>query len=119
MWEPVLKTDIAAPSTRVLGLLRDRRVVQYWDPARVLSADMVRSANEDPARYGLEGPLPPDFIAWDVVAVFAKAARWDRDLPAPAYYGTPVVDSIDAARKALAAELAGAPAATGRAVQLR
>ena len=52
VWEPVLKTDIAAPLTRVLGLLDDERVVQYWDPDRVISTELVRSVNETPARYG-------------------------------------------------------------------
>ena len=101
VWEPVLKTDVAAPLTGVLGLLKDRRVIQYWDPDLVLSADLVRAANGDPARYGLEEPFPPGFIAWDLVAVFGKSARWEGDLPVPAYYGGPVVDVIEETRKAL------------------
>jgi hypothetical protein len=101
VWEPVLKSDIAPPLTRVLGLLQDRRVKQYWDPGRVVSADFVRSVNEAPARYGFDGALPPDFVAWDLVAVFAPAARWDPDLPVPSYSGGPVVGSIDAARIAI------------------
>ena len=101
VWEPVLKTDFAPPLSRVLGLIQDRRVSQYWDPRRVLSDDLVRSVNEDQARYSLEEKLPPDFIAWDVVAVFGKASRWETDLPPPAYYGGPVAHVVDDARKAL------------------
>lgn len=112
VWEPVLRSDIAPPVTQVLGLLRDRRVAQYWDPNRVLSTDLVRSVNEDPARYGREEKLPPGFIAWDLVAVFGRSAHWERDLPAPAYYGGPVMDSIDAARKAVADALNVEPAPT-------
>ena len=111
VWEPVLKSDIAAPFSRVLGLLHDRRVRQYWDPQRVISVDLVRSVNDDPARYRREDKLPPSFISWDVVAVFAKSAHWDRDLPVPVYYGGPVVESIEATRKAIADELTSA--ATG------
>jgi thiol-disulfide isomerase/thioredoxin len=89
VWEPVLKTDIAAPLTRVLGLLGDRRVAQYWDPGRVVSEDLIRSSNSDPARYGLNEALPPGFVVWDAVLVFARSAHWDHNLPVPVYYGGP------------------------------
>jgi hypothetical protein len=112
VWEPVLESDIAAPATRVLGLLGDRRVSQYWDPDQVVSADLVRSVNEDLARYRREEKFPPSFVAWDFVAVFAKSAHWERDLPVPVYYGGPVVEAIDATRTSLAVELAAAPATT-------
>jgi hypothetical protein len=106
IWEPVLKTDIAAPMSRILRLVDDGRAAQYWDPDRTVSADILRAVNGDPARYGLDEALPPDFIVWDVVAVFAGSDRWETDLPTPAYYGGPVVDVIDAAKKAIIAELA-------------
>ena len=112
VWEPVLKTDIGAPVSRVLGLLEDRRVTQYWDPGRVISTDLIRSVNENPKKYGLEEQLPPDFIAWDVVAVFANSAHWERDLPTPAHYDGPVVQAIESTRKAIADELAVRPGAT-------
>ena len=112
VWEPVLKSDLAAPLTPILGLLQDRRVTQYWDPKRVISADLVRSVNEDPARYRIEGKLPPGFVSWDVVAVFSRSAHWERDLPVPVYYGGPVVRAIDATRRAITAELAAGPATT-------
>jgi hypothetical protein len=105
VWEPVIYSDIGPPLTRVLRLLDDRRVAQYWDPERVLSADVVRAVNVDPARYGFEEALPPDFIAWDVVAVFPKSAHWEGGLPVPAYYGGPVVRVVGAARDAIAGEL--------------
>ena len=111
VWEPALKTDVASSLSDVLTLLDDPRVTQYWDPGRVVSNDLVRSVNEDPARYGRRDPLPPDFIAWDVVAVFGQSARWERDLPVPAYYGGPVVNVINNTRKALAEELAAEPEA--------
>jgi hypothetical protein len=106
VWEPVIATDVAPPLTRVLGLVDDRRAIQYWDPERALSADIVRSVDRDPARYGFDEALPADFVVWDVVAVFSKSARWEGDMPAPAYHGGPVVDVIAAAREAIAAELA-------------
>jgi hypothetical protein len=114
VWEPVLGTDLAPPLTPVLGRLRDARAIQSWDPERILSADLLRSVNEDPARYGFEGPLPDDTIVWDVVAVFGRSTRWERDAPVPVYHGAPVEQVIEAARRAILAEL-GAEAAMDRA----
>lgn len=102
VWEPVLRTDVAPPLTGALALLSDRRVVQYWDPAVLLSADIVRDVNADPGRFGFDEPLPPDFVVWDVVAAFDGAAVWDRGFPAPAYYGGPVAGAIVETRAALA-----------------
>src|SRR5262245_19932117 len=105
VWEPVLKTDVAPPLSGVLGLIGDRRVIQDWDPDLVVSTDMVRSANDAPARGGLEEPLPPGFIAWDALLVFGGSARWDEALPPPAHYDGPVAHTIEAARRAVADEL--------------
>ena len=106
VWEPVLKTDLAPPVTRVLASIDDRRVRQYWDPRRVISGDLVRSVNRNPTAYGREEALPPDFIAWDVVAVFAGTARWDGDLPPPVHYDGPVLHAVDSTRNALKDALA-------------
>ena len=103
VWEPVIKTDVAAPLTRVLGLIPDDRVTQYWDPGRLVSADMVHSVNEAPDLYGFDEKLPSDFIVWDVVAIFPPQSHWGDAIPVPAYYGGPVVDAIDGAERALAA----------------
>jgi hypothetical protein len=113
VWEPVLKSDIAAPLSGVLAQFSDRRVTQYWDPGRLISADLVRSVNETPARYGFEESLPPGFVAWDVVAVFARSARWEGDLPVPLHYDGPVVQAIDATRKAITEALAAEAATAG------
>lgn len=114
VWEPVLKSDLAAPLSGVLARLSDPRVTQYWDPGRVISADLVRSVNEEPARYGFEDVLPPGFVAWDVVAVFARSARWERDVPVPSHYDGPVVQAIDATRQAIAEASAAGMATGGR-----
>jgi hypothetical protein len=112
VWEPVLKTDLTAPMSAVLGLLQDLRVTQYWDPDRVVSTDLVRSANEAPGRYGRDEAFPPGFVAWDVVAVFSRSARWERDVPTALHYGGPVLRAIDATRQALDDALAAAPPTT-------
>ena len=111
VWEPVLKSDIAAPLTKVLGLLDDHRVTQYWDPNRVVSDDLVRTVNANPTRYRLKEPLPPDFIAWDAVAVFGGDARWEHDLPVPAYYGGPVVNVMRETKESIAEQVGAMPRA--------
>ncbi|HKY32394.1 MAG TPA: hypothetical protein VJV23_07660 [Candidatus Polarisedimenticolia bacterium] len=101
VWEPVLATDFAPPMSSVLKLVDDPRAVQYWDPDRIVSEDIVRAVSEHPQRYGFDEPLPPGFVVWDVVALFDGAARWEHDLPAPLRYGGPVVDVIEETRSAM------------------
>lgn len=107
VWEPVLPTDIAAPLSSVLGRITDRRVRQYWDPGQTLSGEIRAAVNADPARYGLDEPLPADFVVWDVVAVFGRSVRFGDALPVPVYYGGPVRTVIDPAREAITAAIAG------------
>lgn len=102
IWEPVLPTDRARPLSRDLARAHDARVAQYWDPERTLSADLVRAFNADPKRYGREEPLPPGYIAWDLIMVFGPSARWDRDVPPPHYFGGPVEDVQEETRQAIA-----------------
>ena len=90
VWEPVLPSDLAPPLSSVLARIPDGRTRQYWDADRALSADILRAVNADPPRYGFEGPLPAEFVVWDVVAVFGPGARWEADLPVPEYYDGPV-----------------------------
>lgn len=105
VWQPVLKTDIAPPLSRVMGLIPDPRAAQFWDPGRALSAEIVRNVNAEPGRFGFDEPLPADFVVWDAVAVFDRAAVWDRSFPAPAYHGGPVAEVIGDTRLALAREM--------------
>lgn len=109
VWEPVIASDVAAPLTPVLGLLHDLRVIQYWDPDRVVSGDFVRTVNDDPPRYGFDERLPPDFVAWDAVAVFSRSAAWRENPPVPVYFDGPVKDAIDGTRTAITDELTKTP----------
>jgi hypothetical protein len=103
VWEPVLPTDVAPPTTTALGLVHDPRAIQYWDAGRSLSADIVRSMTASPGRYGVdEHELGADTVVWDAVAVFPAGALWERDLPVPAFMDFPVVHSVDGLRASLA-----------------
>ena len=101
VWEPVLPTDVVGPSSRTLARIDDPRAAQYWDPELAVSTDLVRGVNADPSRFGLEEPFPEDHVAWDLIVVFERGARWDATLPVAVFHGFPVVESIDDAREAI------------------
>ena len=87
VWEPVLASDLSAPSTITLGRIHDSRVQQYWDSNRVLSHAM--------------GEHDRPSVVWDYIAVYKPAQVWGETPPQPAFTGRPVVRFIDGARKAL------------------
>lgn len=97
IWEPVLRTDLAPPTSHVLGHIADRRAAQFWDEGRLLSALLVKSARER------GDPVPDDNIAWDLVAIYSPGVRWEDAPPRPDYADSPVVQGIDAVRQRLAA----------------
>jgi len=84
VWEPVLPTDLGAPSTATLKRLSDRRVSQYWDKDHVVSR--------------LLGERDRSSVVWDYVAVYQPGKLWDHAPPEPASSGVPVVNSIDRTR---------------------
>ena len=105
VWLPVVKTDIAPPTKRVLGFLKDARVTQFWDEGRLTSKAMLAAAGENP-----KWTKPEDRelcwgqgVVWDFVAVFPEGARWEKQVPAPDFYGFPVVEAIEGLEKRLEA----------------
>jgi len=77
IWEPVLATDLAAPSTMALRRIHDSRVKQYWDRNRVLSHAM--------------GERDRPSVVWDYIAVYKPEQIWT----------DPVVRFIGGVRSAL------------------
>ena len=102
VWEPVITTDIAAPTTAKLALIHDARARQYWDRDRALSREIVRSVLANPSRYALHEELEPGSVVWDAVILFPANESWTEDLPVPIQHGFPVIDSMDSLRAALA-----------------
>lgn len=84
IWEPVLPTDLAAPSTMTLKRIWDTRAAQYWDKQHLVSTSI-----------GEEG------VVWDYVAVYPKGKLWDKSPPEPVYSKAPVIHGIDGARDAI------------------
>ena len=87
VWEPVLPTDLTAPSTVALRRIHDARVKQYWDRHRVLSHAM--------------GEHDRPSVVWDYVAVYKPEQLWTDAPPQPEFKGKPVVRFIDGTREAL------------------
>jgi hypothetical protein len=95
--EPALRADLAPPTSRVLGHIADRRVAQFGDEGRLLSALLLKSAHERGDAF------PQDEIAWDLVAIYPPGVRWEDALPRSDYVDAPVMPVLDAARQRLAA----------------
>ena len=101
VWEPVILTDVAPPTSGTLALIHDVRARQYWDGGRALSKEIVRAILANPGRYSAPQDIEEDTVVWDSVALFKQGVRWENEPPVPAYYGSPVVDSIAELRGAL------------------
>ena len=85
IWEPVLPTDLAAPSTMTLKRLSDLRVSQYWDKEHLMS----KSIGEE------------DGVVWDYIAVYPPGKVWEQTPPEPVYSKAPVIHAIDSTREAI------------------
>jgi hypothetical protein len=91
VWEPVLVTDWAQPSNRVLRRIYDSRALQFWDKERLVSHAM--------------GEHDRKSVVWDRIAVYASGALWTDQPPLASYSGGPVVRVTDAARDAVTSAL--------------
>jgi hypothetical protein len=93
VWEPVLVIDVAPPGRGTLARVPDPRAAQYWDRSRALSRAIVTGLLEDGAGGPRQG-VHSKTIVWDVIAVYAPGAVWDRHPPRPDWSGYPVVDAV-------------------------
>ena len=87
IWEPVLPTDLVAPSTAALARIPDARAVQYWDRKRALSH--------------LLGEHNRSTVVWDYIAVYEPGTVWQDAPPKPVYSDNPVRDVISGAKESI------------------
>jgi hypothetical protein len=87
IWEPVLATDLAPPSTAALARIPDVRAAQYWDRKRALSH--------------LLGEHNRSTVVWDHIAVYAPGTLWQDAPPKPVYSDSPVRDVISGAKESI------------------
>lgn len=93
VWEPVLFTDWASPSTSTLGRISKGQVAQFWDKGRLVSHSMGEHDHRS--------------IVWDHIAVYPAGAVWEDGPPQPLYSGGPVVRVLDEARAGVAQAFKG------------
>ncbi len=84
VWEPVLRTDLGAPSTMTLRRVFDLRASQYWDKEHLVSR--------------LLGERDRSSVVWDYIAVYQPGKLWDEAPPEPDSSGVPVVRAIGETR---------------------
>jgi len=87
VWEPVLPTDLGAPSTATLRRVSDPRASQYWDKGHLISR--------------LLGEQDRTSVVWDYVAVYQPGTLWDKAPPRPLYSHDPVVRSVEGTKGAI------------------
>jgi hypothetical protein len=107
VWMPVLATDVAPPTDEKLGLVRDPRARQFWDPDHLVSKELrsVATANRDRLSPEERTTLDQASVIWDVVVLVPPGEKWNTSLPWPVYWGYPVVDALEG----LVPKLAQAP----------
>jgi hypothetical protein len=104
VWEPILSTDWASPSTGVLARVFDRRAAQYWDREQLVAKQMATHEDQPEPECCLR-----DGILWDLAAVYARGARWTDRIPSAVYVDGPVVEIRDALKAAIVEAAAGSP----------
>jgi hypothetical protein len=98
VWEPMLPTDLSAPTTGTLARLSDSRVRQYWDADHLLAKQL--------AHYARSPQPEPDCctrqdVLWDLMAIYPRGGQWTDKTPIASVFNGPIVDVIDALTKAL------------------
>jgi hypothetical protein len=91
IWEPVLPSDLFAPSTSTLNRISDSRASQYWDKDRLISR--------------LMGETDHDSIVWDIVVIYEPGKLWEQAPPQAVYSRGRVVDVINEARSEIKRQL--------------
>jgi hypothetical protein len=99
VWEPVLWTDLAPPTSKVLSLISDSRASQYWDKDLVVS--VKADSLGDTSRREAAAAAGKKTVVWDVAAIFPPGARWDANFPSPTFASRPVITRIDEIQRRL------------------
>src|SRR5262245_17090927 len=95
VWEPVVATDLAPPTSAVLARASDPRVSQYWDRSKALSKSLQRTAAGAWRGLPISDDLREAGVVWDYVLVFSAGGEWsDAGPPAPDFAGGTAVDTI-------------------------
>jgi hypothetical protein len=89
VWEPILATDWAPPTTFALHRVRDGRAQQYWDPHHTLARRLSLDARSPQPTHDC---CERDGILWDLAAVYPPDASWTDRMPPAVVFNGSVVD---------------------------
>jgi hypothetical protein len=101
VWLPVLESDQGPPEDTVRRVFRDPRIVEFWDPDRLVSPRMIDRAMRILRAKGEEPDFDASVIAWDVAMFFPAGAAWEDPFPTPAWSDAPVEQAVPRVRRAL------------------
>jgi hypothetical protein len=99
VWQPMLPTDVAAPTSRTLARLSDPRVRQYWDPDHLLAKQLksdARTPQPEPECCTRNG------ILWDLMGIYPKGEPWTERIPVASIFNGTVVDVAEGLKNTLA-----------------
>lgn len=91
IWEPIIFSDLVAPSDSVLRGIPDSRVAQFYDRRHLVS----KALQAQMLAHGVAGQdyFVKDEYIWDAVAVFPAGVRWESGtVPKPDFVGAPIVE---------------------------
>jgi hypothetical protein len=88
VWEPMITTDWTAPSGITMSRIADSRVRQFYDPKHLVSADLTRFAESDPARFNPDCCNNEGFY-WDMAALYPAGTTW-HEAPRASFANGPV-----------------------------
>lgn len=100
VWEPILPTDWAPPTTFALNRIPDRRAQQYWDPDHVLAKRLSTDARSPQPEQDC---CVRSGVLWDLAAVYPTSVLWDDRMPSATVFNGPVIDVTSSIESALSA----------------
>jgi hypothetical protein len=106
VWQPMLPTDWAPPTTFAMNRIPDRRAQQYWDPNHVVAKKLAADRR---APQPAEDCCERSGVLWDLVAVYPRGPLWEGRMPVATVFNGPVVDVAPDVESALAKVAAVAP----------
>ena len=88
VWQPMLPTDWAPPTTFAMNRIPDHRAQQYWDPDHVVAKKLAADRR---APQPAEDCCERSGVLWDLAAVYPRGPSWNGQLPPATVFNGPVI----------------------------
>ncbi len=100
VWEAVLFTDWAPPTTGTLARISHASTAQFWDRERLLSQSIHETARTGGTPL-LSRVCEGGDVVWDVAAIYPGDTTWQDAIPEPLFFDGPIVNVMDSFRHEL------------------